>query len=118
MAARSMRSFAFLGLCLTSASSAFGQAPPADGTVTVTPPPAQGQVPPPAPPTQRVEPPVPLEPQPAPPPSEEKAAEAPATAAAPAEGAADVGEPVKSDAEDNNGVAGWYPGFAIKSKDE
>ena len=117
MSARKMRSLALLGFGLVSASNAYGQAPPADGTVTVTPPPAQGQVPPPAPPTQRVEPPVPLQPQPAPPPSE-PTAEAPPTAAAPTDAAAAQGEPVQSDAEDKNGVAGWYPGFAIKSKDE
>ncbi len=103
-----------LALSLVTSSSALAQQPPTDGTVTTTPP--GQQVAPPAPPTEKVQPPVPLTPQPAPPPSQP--AESPPTAAAGAEGAATTGEPVKTDTEDKNGVAGWYPGFAIKSKDD
>jgi hypothetical protein len=61
------------GAFLTTANVAFGQAPPPaqvpDGTVTVTPPPAAGEVPPPAPVTEPVQPPVELAPEPAPAPS-------------------------------------------------
>jgi hypothetical protein len=66
---------------------------------------------------------VPQTPQPAPPPSE-PAPEPPPTAAAPAEGeAVDVqalppAPQAGVDEENKDGVAGWYPGFAIKSKDE
>jgi hypothetical protein len=108
---------ALASLVLTSGGLAFAQeapqpAEPPAGTVTLTPPPAPGEVPPPSGPTEPVTPPVPLVPQPAPPPS--PPAEPPAAAAAPAaEGAA--AEPA---AEDKDGVAGWYPGFYIKSDDD
>ncbi len=58
------------GAFLSTTGVAFGQAPPPgavpDGTVTVTPPPAAGEVPPPGPVTETVQPPVPLTPEPAP----------------------------------------------------
>ncbi len=112
MCARHGLGLALLGLILTSPSNAFAQQPPTDGTVTTTPP--GQQVAPPAPPTERVEPPVPLQPQPAPPPTEQKAAQAPA---AEAQAAPEAGEPVAAGST-GDGVAGWYPGFAIKSRDE
>lgn len=101
----------FAGLALAIAPPVLAQQAPAEDTVQVTPPPAEGEVPPPVVPPEHVEPPVPQEPEPPPPaaqpttPGEETvpAAAAPAGAAAPE--------------ADENGVAGWYPGFAIKSRD-
>ncbi len=119
--------YSLAAIVVMSTSSALAQAPapapapaapPPAGGVTETPPPAPGEVPPPAPPTEQVQPPVPLQPQPAPPPAE-KPAETPPS---PEQGAQPVDIPPTSvepvQGEDKNGVAGWYPGFAIKSRDD
>jgi len=101
---------ALLLMGCTIVPEAFAQAPP-EGTVTVTQPP-EAAVPPPVIPPQNLEPPVAAPAQPPPPPAVEPMALEP-TAPATTEG-----PPASAEPQPQNGVAGWYPGFAIKSLDD